>query len=91
MSIDITILEPPGISLTINEQIIEVEISDVSIGFQGPAGAAGAAGVGVPTGGTAGQVLAKLSGTNYDTAWQDASTGGGVSVGLAAGLAIALG
>ena len=50
-------------------------------GEQGPAGAAGAkgdkgdtgaqgpAGEGVPTGGTAGQVLTKVDGTNYNTQW----------------------
>lgn len=37
----------------------------------GPAGATGSAGVGIPTGGTAGQVIVKNSGTNYDLAWQD--------------------
>ncbi|MBO0884501.1 MAG: collagen-like protein, partial [Mycobacterium sp.] len=38
-------------------------------GPQGPTGAQGPAGQGVPTGGTTGQILAKNSGTNYDTAW----------------------
>lgn len=41
-------------------------------GPQGPTGAtgpAGADGQGVPTGGNTGQVLAKASNTNYDTAW----------------------
>jgi hypothetical protein len=48
-------------------------------GAQGPAGAqgaTGAAGVGVPTGGATGQVLAKSSVTDYATAWVD-QTGGG--------------
>ena len=40
-------------------------------GVQGPQGQAGAAGVGVPSGGTTGQVLAKSSATNYDTEWVD--------------------
>jgi hypothetical protein len=39
----------------------------------GPAGAAGAAGVGVPAGGTTGQVLAKIDGTNYNTQWSSAA------------------
>jgi hypothetical protein len=45
-------------------------------GAQGPTGSTGAtgaqgpAGQGVPTGGTTGQVLAKNTGTDYDTAWQ---------------------
>lgn len=41
-------------------------------GIQGPTGATGstgAAGVGVPVGGTTGQVLAKTSGTDYATSW----------------------
>ncbi|MGE5299062.1 MAG: hypothetical protein ACM3KF_03410, partial [Acidobacteriota bacterium] len=46
-------------------------------GATGPVGATGAAGVGVPTGGTTGQVLAKTSNTNYDTQWIAAPSGGG--------------
>lgn len=38
-------------------------------GPTGPTGATGATGAGVPTGGTTGQVLNKVSGTDYDTAW----------------------
>ena len=48
-------------------------------GPTGPAGAAGATGPpgpGVPTGGTTGQVLAKINATNYNTQWV-APTGGG--------------
>lgn len=45
---------------------------DVMDGATGPAGPAG---VGVPTGGTTGQVLAKASGTNYDTEWVNQSGG----------------
>lgn len=37
----------------------------------------GADGVGVPAGGTAGQVLQKASGTDYDTEWATPSGGGG--------------
>ena len=37
--------------------------------------AAGSAGQLVPSGGSAGQVLAKNSGTNYDTAWEDVPAG----------------
>lgn len=40
-------------------------------------GADGADGVGVPAGGTTGQVLAKASGTDYDTEWITPSAGGG--------------
>lgn len=50
-------------------------------GTTGTTGADGADGQGVPTGGTTGQVLKKLSATDYDTAWQDESAGGGVTDG----------
>lgn len=46
-------------------------------GPQGPAGPAGAPGVGVPVGGTAGQVLEKVDGTDYNTQWATPSGGGG--------------
>ena len=48
-------------------------VCDLS-GAQGVQGPQGPAGVGVPTGGTTGQVLRKKSNTNYDTEWV---TGGG--------------
>ena len=38
-------------------------------GDKGDPGAQGPAGEGVPTGGTAGQVLTKVDGTNYNTQW----------------------
>ena len=38
-------------------------------GATGPTGPAGADGVGIPVGGTTGQLLKKSSGTDYDTAW----------------------
>ena len=46
-------------------------------GPEGPAGQQGPAGQGVPAGGTAGQVLAKKSGADYDTEWTDQTGGGG--------------
>lgn len=46
-------------------------------GDTGATGAQGPAGVGVPTGGTTGQVLKKKSGTDYDTEWADEEGGGG--------------
>lgn len=41
-------------------------------GDQGDPGAAGAPGAGLPVGGTAGQVLRKINGTDYNTEWGDA-------------------
>lgn len=52
-------------------------------GATGPAGADGAKGdkgdpgVGVPAGGSAGQILSKTDATDYNTQWIDAPTGGG--------------
>lgn len=45
-------------------------------GDTGETGPQGPAGVGVPTGGTTGQVLTKKSNIDYDTEWSDASGGG---------------
>lgn len=39
-------------------------------GVEGPQGPVGPAGMGVPAGGTAGQVLVKNTSTDYDTSWQ---------------------
>lgn len=47
------------------------EPSDGATGATGAAGADGTDGVGVPVGGTTGQVLAKASATDYDTHWVD--------------------
>ena len=44
-------------------------------------GRPGLAGQGVPAGGTAGQVLTKKSGTDYDTEWKDPTGGGGTTGG----------
>ncbi len=55
------------------------------MGPQGPAGTPGANGQGVPTGGTTGQVLAKVNGTDYNTQWVTPNAGGsGASVQLVA-------
>lgn len=44
-------------------------------GAKGDTGPAGATGQGVPTGGTAGQVLSKVNGTDYNTQWTTPSGG----------------
>lgn len=49
-------------------------------GATGATGPQGPAGVGVPTGGTTGQVLKKASGTDYDTEWANESGGGTTEV-----------
>jgi hypothetical protein len=68
--------------VVINSPIVETDVT-VSNGPKGDPGAAGStgpagpAGVGVPVGGTTGQVLTKASGADYDTNWQTVSGGGG--------------
>lgn len=61
--VNVNITETPVV-VNATDQIIEV----TETGLQGPQGPAGP---GVPTGGSAGQVLAKVSGTNYDTYWRN--------------------
>ena len=64
-----------------NDLVIVTESSeDITVNVSN---APGADGVGVPTGGTTGQVLKKLSNTNYDTYW--ALDGGGVPYSGASG------
>lgn len=48
--------------------------ADGATGATGPAGPTGPAGVGVPTGGTGGQALVKVDGTNYNTTWATLAT-----------------
>lgn len=64
--------------------VLEMDTDDLEAGPQGPQGPAGTNGtngtngVGVPSGGTTGQVLKKQSNTNYDTVWGNASGGNNV-------------
>lgn len=60
-------------SIDILESPSVVEIND-NVGIQGIQG------VGVPTGGTTGQVLSKINSTDYNTEWVTPSAGGGVGV-----------
>jgi len=53
---------------------LAIQIREVNLVIQTTGGADG---VGVPPGGTAGQVLAKIDGTNFNTEWVDQSGGGG--------------
>ncbi len=68
------------ITPTAGEAWIEVsEIPQVLFLDRGATGPQGAPGVGVPAGGSAGQVLEKASGTDYDTAWVTPSGGAGIT------------
>lgn len=61
--INVNITETPVV-VDVTDQIIEI----TETGLQGPQGPAGP---GVPTGGTAGQILAKIDAANYNTHWID--------------------
>lgn len=49
------------------------KINPRSVNIKGPQGERGEAGQGIPTGGTTGQVLKKVSDTDFDTEWDDAT------------------
>lgn len=61
----------PGLAVTVDAVRHRVVTNAGPPGPQGPAGPAGPAGEGVPVGGTSGQVLSKVSSTDYDTEWSD--------------------
>lgn len=65
------------INVIVNDEIVNIDIVDepVLVNVVNSPGVPGAPGVGVPVGGTTGQVLAKNSATNYDTAWVNVSGG----------------
>jgi hypothetical protein len=65
MSLTITI--PGAVEATIGATAPAV--LTIGVGTPGATGPAGPAGVGVPAGGTAGQFLTKIDGTNYNTDW----------------------
>ena len=65
------------INITVNDEIVNIDIIDepVLVNVVNSPGVPGAPGQGVPVGGTTGQVLAKSSATNYDTAWVNVTGG----------------
>lgn len=52
-------------------------VQNVTVTLPGPQGIQGPAGVGVPAGGSAGQVLKKASATDYAVVWANETGGGG--------------
>jgi hypothetical protein len=48
-----------------------VSVAPGPAGPEGPEGPEGPAGVGIPAGGSAGQILSKVDGTNYNSQWVD--------------------
>lgn len=75
-AVDATVTTATIETLTVtNPILVGGDLLTSLVGPAGAAGANGANGVGVPTGGTTGQVLAKIDNTNYNTEWV-AQTGG---------------
>ena len=69
MSVQVTI-SAFEVGVSVATQVVTVTLSQY--------GSQGAAGVGVPSGGTSGQVLTKNSSTPYDTSWQTNTAGSAV-------------
>lgn len=73
--------------IVVNLTPVEVDVTIAYVGPQGatgpagpqgatgPAGPQGNPGPGVPTGGTTGQALVKIDGTNFNTEWSSISAG----------------
>lgn len=77
-SVSVAITSAPILVDVSSSDLVDVSISSVgATGPEGPQGPTGAAGQGVPTGGSAGQVLSKIDGTNYNTQWINQSSGSG--------------
>jgi len=66
--------------------VISSENTELTLAVPGHQGASGATGAGVPVGGTTGQILEKVSNTDYDTQWTDAATGNITGVTAGTGL-----
>ena len=64
------------ISITDKQGTTTANITNGQDGSPGQPGTDGTDGVGVPAGGTTGQVLSKASGTDYDTEWTTPEAGG---------------
>lgn len=66
-----------SVAIASSPVIAQVTVTSGLPGLDGADGADGAPGQGVAVGGTAGQLLAKVDATDYNTEWVDAPTGGG--------------
>lgn len=74
--ISVTLDDAGDIVVTLYDEPINLTIDDSDIVVTLPEGVPGPAGAGVPTGGTAGQVLAKIDGDDFNTEWVTPSAGG---------------
>ena len=80
---DVPVNEPP-LNPTQNKAFWDLAAARGIQGIQGISGATGLTGQGVPTGGTAGQHLAKIDATNYNTQWVNPEVDSNDKVGVSA-------
>jgi hypothetical protein len=87
VTVEVTVTDPVSAEISTAGQVT-IELTAGTVGPQGPAGtpgapgAPGAAGVGVPVGGTTNQLLAKVSGTDYDTEWKTVTLAASTTVAI---------
>lgn len=68
-----------NINIFVEDSTPDVVVNVSTTGQKGDTGSDGANGQGVPTGGTTGQILSKVSATDFDTEWSDPAGGGGAN------------
>ena len=71
--LSIAYLDGTAQSWTYNDRVVIMVTPIGDMGQTGPTGAQGAPGVGIPAGGTDGQVLKKVGTSNYEAIWVDPS------------------
>lgn len=89
---DVTVSAGSGAaSVNVNEVAATIAPNSVSttIDLGGGVGPQGPAGQGVPAGGTAGQILSKIDGSDYNTQWVTPSSGASFTATLTAGETLA--
>ena len=86
VAVGVTNTGAPGSSASVNNSgtssaaVFNFTVPAGATGPQGPQGPIGPAGVGVPTGGTTGQILSKISNVDYQTQWTSVGSGTVTSV-----------
>jgi hypothetical protein len=74
MAHGLTVTTVGGAEVTVDNTVVSIAVTPTDVTVEV---AEGQPGIGVPAGGTTGQVLAKASNTDYDTTWVNQQGGGG--------------
>ena len=79
IAVDVIVLPTGTIGVTLTDTVVNVDVTSVTnvISVDAVEFGGGPPGEGVPTGGSTGQVLTKVSNSDFDTSWQAISSGGG--------------